>query len=132
MYPLDAMIVSSLKQVDLLYALFLGRLPENNFVREEHSGRPVIEVANTMVGCDEFAQSVIERFLLYQRLPHRNLSLKLLPEVLQLIAEGGLAPPRLGMTVAEWQGLLGYVLSNVPCRGFLESSHGERGRRFLE
>jgi GT2 family glycosyltransferase len=126
------MIVSSRKQVDLLYALFLGRLPENNFVREEHIGRSTIEVAKAMIGCDEFGQSVVERFLLYQRLPHRELPLKLLPEVLQLIAEADLAPPRLEMSVADWQAALGHVLSSVPCRGFLEVSHGERGLQFLE
>jgi O-antigen biosynthesis protein len=125
------MIVSSRKQVDLSYALFLGRLPENNFVREEHIGRPMVDVAKVMIGCEEFVQSVIERFLLYQRLPHQNLPLKLLPELLQLIADADLAPPRLGMTATDWKTVLGYVLSTIPCRGFLETIHGDKGRRLL-
>ena len=77
-------------------------------------------------------QSVIERFMLHKRLPHRDLPLKLLPEVLQLIAEAGLAPPRPEVFVADWQTVLGYVLSTVPCRGFLEGMHGEPARQFLE
>ena len=126
------MIVSSRKHVDLLYALFLGRLPEDNFVREQNIGRPMIDIANAMIGSEEFAQSVIERFLLHKRLPHRDLPLKLLPEVLQLIAAAGLAPPRPGMSVADWQAVLGYVLSTMPCRGFLQVRHGETGRQLLE
>jgi O-antigen biosynthesis protein len=126
------MIVGSYKHVDLLYALFLGRLPENNFVRQENIGRPVIDIAKAMIGGEEFGQSVIERFALHKQLPHRDLPLKLLPEALQLIAEAGLAPPRPGMLVADWQTVLGYVLSTMPCRGFLEAMHGEPGRQFLE
>ena len=126
------MIAGSHKHVDLLYALFLGRLPENNFVRQENIGRSVIDIAKAMIGCEEFGQSVIERFILHMRLPHRDLSLKLLPEVLQLIAEARLAPPRPGTSVADWQVVLGYVLSTMPCRGFLEATHAETGRQFLE
>lgn len=125
------MIVSSLKHVDLLYALFLGRLAENNFVREEHVGRLALEIAKIMVGSQEFAESVIERFLRYKQLPHRGLSPQLLPEVLQLISEAGLAPPRPGMAFADWQAVLGYVLSTEPCRNFIEE-RGEAGRLLRE
>ena len=110
------MTVGSYKHVDLLYALFLGRLPENNFVRQENIGRPVIDIAKAMIGGEEFGQSVIERFVLHKQLPHRDLPLKLLPEALQLIAEARLAPPRPGMLVADWQTVLGHVLSTMPCR----------------
>ena len=63
------MIVDSYKNVDLLYALFLGRLPENNFVRQENIGRPVIDIAKAMVGGEEFGQSVIERFVFTSSCP---------------------------------------------------------------
>jgi hypothetical protein len=43
------MIVSSHKHVDLLYALFLGRLPENNFVREERIGLSMIDIVKAMI-----------------------------------------------------------------------------------
>jgi GT2 family glycosyltransferase len=125
------MIVSSLKHVDLLYALFLGRLAENNFVRKENIGRPALEIAKVAIGSKEFAESVVERFLLYQQLPHHGLPLRLLPEMLQLISEAGLAPPRPGILVADWQAVLGYVLSTEPCRGFLDE-HGESGRLLRE
>src|SRR5437762_11561623 len=106
------MIVSSLKQVDLLYALFLGRFPENNFVREENLGRPALEIAEVMIGSDEFRASVLERFVLYQQLPHRVLPLHLLPVVLEFISEAGLAPPLAGVAVTGWPRVLASVICN--------------------
>jgi hypothetical protein len=35
------MIIHNRNDVDWLYALFLGRMPENNFVREENISRPM-------------------------------------------------------------------------------------------
>ena len=125
------MIISSLKHVDLLYALFLGRLAENNFIRGQNIGRPVLELAKAAIGSREFADSVVERFLLYDQLPHDSLPLQLLPDVLQLISDTGLAPPRPGMLVANWQVVLGYVLSTEPCQGFLDE-HGDSGRLLRE
>ena len=125
------MIVSSLKQVDLLYALFLGRFPENNFVRQENIGRPALKIAEVMMGSDEFRASVLERFLLYQQLPHRGLPLQLLPTVLEFISEAGLAPPFTGVAITDWAGVLANVLCSAPCRKFLEV-HGEVGERMRQ
>src|SRR6266567_5214346 len=107
----SAMIVRKLQDVGLLYALFLGRMPENNFVREDNIGRPVADLAKSAIDSEEFEHSVVERFLQHELLPHRDLSLKLLPDVLQLIAEAQLAPPCEGVALGEWKGVLGRVLS---------------------
>lgn len=126
------MEIDARRQVDLLYALFLGRFPENNFVREDNLGRPVVELARAMISSEEFKQSVLERFLLYQRLPHDLLPHRLLPEVLELIAESNLRSPSQGASVADWKATLGRVLADAPCRSMIEEAYGQQGRQLLE
>jgi GT2 family glycosyltransferase len=126
------MIVRTLQQVDLVYALFLGRLPENNFVREDNVGRPVTDLAKAAIDSKEFEQSVVERFLQYELLPHRSLSVELLPDVLQLIAEAQLSPPGVGLALGEWKVVLGRVLAAAPCRPMLEARYGATGRQLID
>ena len=125
------MIVRAVRDIDLLYALFLGRMPENNFVRQDNLGRPVVEVAKAMIDSAEFAQSVIDGFLQQRVLPHRRLSVKMLPDVLQLIAEAQLAPPQGGATIRDWPGTLERVLSTAPFRQMVEAQYGTAGRQFI-
>ena len=126
------MLLQTIKQVDLIYAIFLGRLPEDNFVRADNLGRPVLELVKAMIGSEEFKQSVLERFSLYGRLPHRQLSLRLLPDALELIAEAELAGPHHGASVEDWKSVLGRVLGDVPCRAAIEEAYGAEGRQLIE
>ncbi len=125
------MIIRSLRDVDLLYALFLGRLPENNFVRHDNIGRPMLDAAKAAIASGEFAQSVLERFLQVGELPHRHLSVKMLPDVLQLIAEAQLAPPQNGAAIRDWPGTLGRVLAAEPFRQMVEAQYAAAGRQFI-
>ena len=125
------MIIRTLKDVDLLYALFHGRMPENNFVRQDKIGRPVSDLVKAAIDSEEFEHSVVERFLQHELLPHRSLSARMLPDVLQLIAETQLAPPSQGLTLGEWKGVLGRVLSATPCRPMVEARYGEAGRQLI-
>jgi len=126
------LLIQTYKQVDLLYALFLGRLPENNFVKEDSLGREVVAHARAAIASDEFKKSVLERFLLHRKLPHHELSLRLLPDVLGLMAEAGLAPPGLGHSAAGWKSALGRVLGVPPCRPMVEEIYGAEGRQLIE
>jgi len=126
------MIIRTVQEVDLIYALFLGRMPENNFVREDNIGRPATDFAKAAIDSDEFERSVVERFLQYELLPHRALSVRLLPDVLQLIAEAQLTPPSEGLTLGEWQGVLGRVLSATPCRPMVAARYGATGQQFID
>src|ERR1043165_8603637 len=108
------MIVGTYRQVDLLYALFLGRMPESNFVREDKLGRLAFDIAKEMIECDEFQSQIFDQFMQNARLPHRRLSLAPLPEALQLIADAGLAPPYQGTAVWDWQAILARVLGATP------------------
>ena len=125
------MEIETVRQVDLLFALFLGRLPESNFVRHDNLGRPALELVRAMISSDEFRQSIIERFLLYETLPHRGLSLELLPDALALAADAGLAPPPHGFVTADWKSALGRVLTQLPCRGLLEAVCGVEGHQLI-
>ena len=126
------MLLQTIKQVDLIYAIFLGRLPEDNFVRADNLGRPVLELVKAMIRSEEFKQSILERFSLYGRLPHRQLSLRLLPDALELIAEAELAGPHHGASVEDWKSVLGRVLGDVPCRAAIEEAYGAEGRQLIE
>jgi len=126
------MIIRTLKDVDLLYALFHGRMPENNFVREDNIGRPVTDLAKAAIDSEEFEHSIVERFLQHGMLPHRSLSVRMLPDVLQLIAEAQLTPPSQGLTLGEWTAVLGRVLSAAPCRPMVEARYGETGRQLID
>ncbi len=126
------MIIRTLKDVDLLYALFHGRMPENNFVREDKIGRPVADLVKAAIDSEEFEHAVVERFLQHGMLPHRSLSVRMLPDVLQLIAEAQLTPPSEGLTLGEWKGVLGRVLSAAPCRAMVEARYGETGRQLID
>jgi O-antigen biosynthesis protein len=126
------MMVETTKQVDLLYALFLGRTPENNFVRQDNLGRPIFDLVRAMITSSEFREAVLESFLLRGTLPHRALSLKLLPDVLALVADARLAEPCSGACDAEWKFVLGRVLAGTPCRETLENAYGAEGLELID
>ena len=126
------MIIRTLKDVDLLYALFHGRMPENSFVREDNLGRLITDLAKSAIDSEEFEHSVVERFLQHDQLPHRSLSVRLLPDVLQLITAAHLAPPSEGLTLGEWKNVLGRVLSATPCRPMVEARYGATGRELID
>ena len=126
------MIVRNMQDVDWLYALFLGRMPENNFVREENIGRPVIDVAKAMIDSEEFERGIVERFTAYGVLPHRDLSLQVLAEVLHFIADAELAPPHQGLTPGTWKEALRRVLAAQPSRQILEARYGKAARDLID
>jgi GT2 family glycosyltransferase len=126
------MIIRGTKDVDALYALFLGRLAENDLVREGNVGRHVFEVAKEFVDSEEFETEVVGRALRDSSLPHRALPPELLPNVLSVIAEFGLAPPNEGATEVDWGSSLKRVLSAAPCRGMLEARYGQLGQQLID
>jgi GT2 family glycosyltransferase len=126
------MIVRNKKDVDWLYALILGRMPENNFVREENIGRPVVDVVKAMIDSEEFEREIVERFATYGVLPHRDLSLQVLVEALQFIADAELAPPHHGLTPGTWKEALRRVLAAQPSRQILEVRYGKTGRDLID
>jgi GT2 family glycosyltransferase len=126
------MIVRNRKDVDWLYALFLGRMPENNFVREENIGRPIIDLVRAMIESEEFKREVLERFTTYEVLPHRDLSLQILADALQLMADAELAPPCEGLAPGTWKEALRRVLAAPPSRQILEVRYGKSGRNLID
>ena len=126
------MIVRNRKDVDWLYALFLGRMPENNFVREENISRPIADLVKAMIESEEFKRQILERFSAYEVLPHRDLSLQILPDVLQLIADAELAPPHDGVAPGTWQEALRRVLAAQPSRNIVEVRYGKAGRDLID
>src|SRR6516225_6507087 len=121
------MIIRNRNDVDWLYALFLGRMPENNFVREENISRPIADLVKAMIESEEFKREILERFLAYEVLPHRGLSLEILPDALQLIADAELAPPHNGLAPGTWQEALRRVLAARPSRSIVEVRYGKEG-----
>jgi GT2 family glycosyltransferase len=121
------MIIRNRYHVDWLYALFLGRMPENNFVREENIGRPLADLVKAIIESEEFEREILEHFTSYGALPHRELSLQILPDVLQLIADAELAPPHEGLAPGTWQEALRRVLGAPPSWNILEVRYGKAG-----
>ena len=75
--PTKVMVIRGPADVDLLYMLFLGRLPESKGAREGYAGRSVLEVAETIVASEEFATQILDGFMLRQwppRCARRNQS----------------------------------------------------------
>jgi O-antigen biosynthesis protein len=126
------MEIQSGKHVDLLYALFLGRMPEDNFVREHNLGLPALGLVKEIITSEEFRLSVLERFLSFEDLPHRGLSLRLLPDVLEFIADAQLVSPNNGPMTADWKSVLGRVLADTPCRAMVEEALETEGHRLIE
>jgi hypothetical protein len=126
------MVIRGTKDIDGLYALFLGRLPESNFVRENNIGRDVFEVAKEMIESEEFEQQVVDRACRYGVLPHRTLPLQHLPNVLDVIAESGLALANEGVAPVDWRGALRRVITAMPCRGIMEARYGNLGRQLTD
>jgi hypothetical protein len=126
------MDIETTRQVDLLYALFLGRPPEDNFVRHDNLKRPVLELVRATIESEEFRQSIVERFLLLGKLPHDRLPLRILPDALALASEAGLYGPTEGPTAVDWNSSLGRVLGAIPSRAILERVYGEEGSRLIE
>jgi GT2 family glycosyltransferase len=126
------MIIRNRNDVDWLYALFLGRMPENNFVREENIGRPIADLVKAMIESEEFKREILERFLAYEVLPHRDLPLEILPDALQLIADAELAPPHNGLAPGTWQEALRRVLAARPSRSIVEVRYGKEGRDLID
>jgi GT2 family glycosyltransferase len=126
------MIIRNRNDVDWLYTLFLGRMPENNFVREENIGRPVADLVKATIESQEFEREILERFSAYEVLPHRDLSLQILPDALQLITDTALAPPHDGLAPGTWQAALGRVLAAPPSRNIVEVRYGKAGRDLID
>jgi GT2 family glycosyltransferase len=126
------MIIRGFEDVDAYYALFLGRLPENNFVREDKIGRDVSEVARDFIASEEFEHEVVDCACRHSALPHRRLSLTLLPKVLAVIAETGLAPANEGAAPVDWKGVLRRVLSATPCCEIVEARYGKLGQQLID
>jgi O-antigen biosynthesis protein len=126
------MIVRDRKDVDWLYALFLGRMPENNFVREENIGRPIVDFIRAMIESEEFEREILERFRAYEVLPHLTLPLQILQNALQLIADAELAPPHQGLAPGTWREALKRVLAAPPSRQILEVRYGKAGRNLID
>lgn len=126
------MIIRGSKEIDALYALFLGRLPENNQVRENNFGRDALETTKEFIESEEFQTRIVDCACQDSSLPHRTLSLEHLQNALDFIAESGLAPASEGPTPVDWQGLLWRVLTAAPCRGIVEARYGERGQQLID
>ena len=126
------MIIRRNKEIDALYALFLGRLPENNLVREHYLGLDVFEAAQEFIESKEFADHVVDSACRDGLLPHRKLSLEHLPTVLGVIAETGLAPTSEGATLGDWKGVLRRVLTATPCCQMVEARYGKLGHRLMD
>jgi GT2 family glycosyltransferase len=127
-----AMIVRGTKDTDAFYELFLGRLPENNLVREDKIGRDVFEVAKEFIESEEFEKQVVDCACRDGSLPHRTLPLERLPDVLEVIAGCGLAPANEVATPVDWKGALKQVLTATPCRGIVEARYGKLGQQLID
>jgi len=126
------MIIRGTKDVDAFYALFLGRLPENDLVRESKIGRDAFEVAAEIIDSEEFEKQVVDRARRDGSLPHQTLPPEHLPNVLGVIAECGLAPANEGATEVDWGSVLRRVLTAVPLRGKLETRYGQLGQQLID
>jgi hypothetical protein len=85
-----------------------------------------------MIESEEFKREILERFLAYEVLPHRDLSLEILPDALQLIADAELAPPHNGLASGTWQEALRRVLAAPPSRSIVEMRYGKAGRDLID
>jgi len=126
-----AMVIRGSADVDLLYTLFLGRLPESDGVREGHVRRPVLEVAEQILTSEEFATKILDGFILRQWLPHQTLSLDRLSPVAEFIAEAGFAQIDEAPPQADWKSVLRWTLAGEPCGGVLKDHYGELAEQFL-
>ena len=126
------MIIRGTKDIDALYELFLGRLPENDLARENNLGRDVFESAKDFIESEEFKNQVVDCACRDGSLPHRTLSLEHLPNVLEVIAETELAPANEGTKPVDWKGVLRRVLMAKPCRGIVEARYGKLGQQLID
>jgi GT2 family glycosyltransferase len=127
-----AAVIHAAEDVDALYMLFLGRIPESDAVREEYLGRPALKVAEKILTSEEFATQILDRYMLQQWPPHQALSLKRLPLVAKFIVDSGLAQTDEAAPQADWQGLLRWVLAGEPCGSAFKDHYGDLADRFLE
>jgi GT2 family glycosyltransferase len=126
------MIIRTPKDIDALYALFLGRLPENKLVHDNNFGRDAFEVTKEFIESEEFQTQVVDCACRNGSLPHWTLALEHLPNVLEFITETGLAPASEGATPVDWKGVLRRVLTATPCRGIVEARYGELGQQLFD
>src|SRR4051812_40796974 len=109
------MVIRGPEDVDSLYALFLGRLPESAFIREKDVGQPVLELVNRIITSEEFATQIVASVLRKAPLPHRTLPLDRLDPVQDFIADAALVPPGTRSCDTGWGKTLRQVLANQPC-----------------
>src|SRR4051794_9990125 len=83
-------VIRGSEDVEALYALFLGRLPENDAVRKELIGRPVLEIAERLLTSDEFATQTLDRFMRQQWMQHQTLPFGRLSRVVEFVLEARL------------------------------------------
>jgi O-antigen biosynthesis protein len=125
-------VIRGSEDVEALYALFLGRLPENDAVRKELTGRPVLEIAERLLTSDEFAAQTLDRFMRQQWLQHQTLPLGQLSRVVEFVLAARLAQTNDAPPQADWKSVLRWVLAGEPCGALFNDHYGELAEQFLD
>lgn len=82
------------RDVDALFVLFLGRLPESAQIYRENRGQDVLDAADAILESEEFAQ-ILDNFQTRGTLPHAQLGAEVFDEAIATAVAIGLAPPEL-------------------------------------
>jgi ADP-heptose:LPS heptosyltransferase/GT2 family glycosyltransferase len=88
------MRLSCERDVDALYMLLLGRLPESEQIYHENLGQSALEAADAIIESIEFAE-ILEDFRQHDTLPHGQLGADAFRDAIGAAVELGLAPPDL-------------------------------------
>jgi ADP-heptose:LPS heptosyltransferase/GT2 family glycosyltransferase len=88
------MRLSCERDVDALYMLLLGRLPESAQIYHENLGQSALEAAGAIIESIEFAE-ILEDFRQHDTLPHGQLGADAFRDAIGAAVELGLAPPDL-------------------------------------
>jgi SAM-dependent methyltransferase len=117
--------------VDSLHALVLGRPPESDLVDQENLGRPLIEVAETLIASEEFRRSVLDVFRWGGKLPHENLSSEDQRRVIAIAREATLQTTDGAVELREWEEVLYGVFGSGPGYEMLHRHYGPAAGHFV-
>jgi Tfp pilus assembly protein PilF/SAM-dependent methyltransferase len=125
--PVDAALIGTVKtDIDAVYALVLGRLPEESIrAKQVTSPRPLIKVVDELVASKEFRNQVIDGFRWKGKLPHENLFDDDKEKIIAAARNLGLLNCALeGANSADWEIVLHAVFSS---RAGYELAHRHNG-----
>src|SRR5262245_49190045 len=125
------MLIRNLDEIDALFIIFLGRMPENENARQSQLGRTLHLSVQAFLTSDEFERAVLDSYLGQGLLPHFALPADIRAQIEPAVTRLGLLSD-FEIRGTPWPDIMFLVLNSPTIRPIVIGRYGLRGERLLQ